>query len=828
PSTEEATKEEQPSTEEATKEEQPSTEEATKEEQPSTEEATKEEQPSTEEATKEEQPSTEEATKEEEQPSTEEATKEEQPSTEEATKEEQPTNGTFENTADISLVKDEETAATYYKEAANVSDEKSKEVIRDLDLDTENMSKEELQLALIQDLANKQKENQPLATALRAATPRDSESINVASNELTKTLAVTSDSKVIEADALKNGYIKSSTDATNAKNTLSGRAWIADKGTPATMSNGLTAVPEGTKVYLQWIDKDGAVSPTYSASTTNKLSKSGGSQVGPGAYAFDLREGWTDADGKLHKYNATNGQQYRLWIEDFETENGNTATMIRQAGGFFPGRFVDSITNSNLGQFPLIGTNMQRTGIYMGIKPNDGYMTKDRSQWIHDEQGPIKAPAVSLGAKNTVSGQVWLETGAGDHANSATGPNNNIKDPEASGYTVVMSSLTTEGAKQYKEQVESLPESERAEAAKLLLKQNPEYISETVYGETDENGKYTLRFPDGTLNTKYIYGYVMDPDGNIVNGYSSYTSPQFRAPNSNLSWTPQTAPAQNLVVNPMWYNVNFALIPSNDINLEILEFNNTDKPAVAGDEVNIDLTGTTLSPLPTHIEWRDKNGNVVQKTNDINSLEDGEQKATFIVPENAEDGDIYNAYLVVGDKDVAADSFVVKVTDARNYEPTAEEVNKDYGTPTTSDDVTGAVTVPNYPSEEEPPTITVDDPSQLPDGNTPGTTEVDVTVTYPDGTEDHVKVPVTVGDQADNDAYEPTTEEVTKDYGTPTTEEDVTGAVTVPDYPSEEEPPTITVDDPSQLPDGNTPGTTEVDVTVTYPDGTEDHVKVPV
>ena len=33
------------------------------------------------------------------------------------------------------------------------------------------------------------------------------------------------------------------------------------------------------------------------------------------------------------------------------------------------------------------------------------------------------------------------------------------------------------------------------------------------------------------------------------------------------------------------------------------------------------------------------------------------------------------------------------------------------------------------------------------------------------------------------------------------------------------------MDDPSKLPDGNTPGTTEVDVTVTYPDGTEDHIK---
>ncbi|MGX0381717.1 Rib/alpha-like domain-containing protein, partial [Staphylococcus hominis] len=149
-------------------------------------------------------------------------------------------------------------------------------------------------------------------------------------------------------------------------------------------------------------------------------------------------------------------------------------------------------------------------------------------------------------------------------------------------------------------------------------------------------------------------------------------------------------------------------------------------------------------------------------------------------------------------------------------------------TPTTEDDVTGAVTIPDYPSEKGTPTITVDDPSKLPDGKTPGTVEVPVTVTYPDGTQDHVTVPVTTNEQADNDAYDPNVEEVNKDYGTPTTEEDVTGAVTVPDYPSEKEQPVITVDNPDQLPDGNTPGTKNVDVTVTYPDGTKDHVKVPV
>src|SRR5699024_11762277 len=136
----------------------------------------------------------------------------------------------------------------------------------------------------------------------------------------------------------------------------------------------------------------------------------------------DLREAWIDANGKEHKYHAIAGQYYRLWIEDFQTPNGNNVSMLRQAGGFFPGSYVNSVSSSNLGQFPLIGTNMQRTGIYMAIDSTNGYMAADRSEWIHDELGPISAPSVDLNAKNSISGKVWLETGAGDYANSATGP----------------------------------------------------------------------------------------------------------------------------------------------------------------------------------------------------------------------------------------------------------------------------------------------------------------------------------------------------------------------------------------------------------------------
>ena len=726
---------------------------------------------------------------------------------------------------DIEDVNDKASAAAYYASVTNVSTEEAQKVVDSLELEDSEITPESFAYALAQRFADEQARDEVVATLPGTTREARSTAVTRAANEPKITAA---SKKVIEADAIKNGYINSATDATNAANTLSGRAWLVDKGIPATMANGLTPVPEGTKVYLQFMDTDGAVSPTYSASTTNKLSKVDGSQVGPGAYAFDLRQGWVDANGKLHKFSASPGQRYRIWINDFKTGNGNTASMLRVAGGFFPGTFINSTTGNNLGQFQLAGTNMQRTGIFMSIQPTNGYMTKDNKQWIHDTQEPLAAPAIVVQAKNTISGHVWLETGAGDEFNSATGPNKNLRDPVAVGYRVVMSSLTKEDGQAYKAQIERLPDAEKAAATKRLLTQHPEYISATVYGETDAEGKYTLRFPNGTLDDEHVYGYVLDKKGNIIKAYSSFTTPEFRAPNSNVSFTPQTAPAQNLVMRPMWFNVNFAVVESStDVDLNIVNYNNTDKPAVAGDKVNIDITGTQLSPLPTRIEWRDKTGRVVKNTGDITSIKDGETKGTFTVPSNVKDGDVYTAILIVADKEVAADSFVVKVTNASKYEPNVNEVTKDYGTPVTADEVTSAVTVPNFPANGKQPTITVDDPSTLPNGNTAGRTEVPVTVGYPDGTTDKVKVPVTIGKQSDASKYEPVPGKVTKDHGTPVTPEDITNAITIPNYPTDGKSPKLTFED-SQIPNGNTPGTYEIDVTVEYPDGSKDHVKVPI
>ncbi|MDK3929940.1 Rib/alpha-like domain-containing protein [Staphylococcus pseudintermedius] len=727
----------------------------------------------------------------------------------------------------------------------------------------------------------------------------------------------------ILADAIQNGYIKSVNDVTNKAHTLSGRAWMLDHGTPTTIANGLTPVPEGTKVYLRWIDQDGATSPIYTAKTTSRLSAADGNQVGPGAYAFDLRTGWIDAKGKHHVYRAVKGQYYKIWINDFRTKDGNIATMLRVAGGYVPGTYVDSVTYNNMGQFPLIGTNMQRTGIFMTTIPSEQYLIS--KHYVKDTKGAAANPAVTIIENNFVSGKVWIETGAGDYVNSATGPNHNAKDVVASGYKVVMSSLTDQGAKAYDAQVNRLPKKDRAEAARQLLIKHPEYIAATVEGITNEWGRYTLRFPKGTFNKDHLYGYVLDFDGEIVKTYSGFTSPEFRRPNYNLTVTPQTAPYYR-PIRRAWVNVNFAVIEAPQSQIEIKEFDATSNPAHRGQTATIDIIGMPKTSLLTRVQWKDSSGSIVEDSGPVFTEEEAEHIAEFVIPSSAKSGEVYTVQLVVGNHIVASDSLIVHVNEeaatyhpiypsttvesgqtvtipapknmdgkplldgttfekghhvptwalvngdgsitvkpgekvaegeydipvivtypdgskntifapvtveekqpmASQYDPITTGVSKPFGNPVMPTDVTDSIQVPNYPLEGQQLTVTVDDETQLPDGTTEGHKDIDVTVTYPDGTKDHIKVPVVTEKQPDNEKYEPTTNGITKKYGIPTTEDEVIDIVRIPYFPVDGVQPIVTVNDPRLLPNGQKEGQINVPVTVTYPDGTKDLMTVPV
>ncbi|MCG7444456.1 hypothetical protein MHJ99_10085, partial [Dermabacter vaginalis] len=569
----------------------------------------------------------------------------------------------------------------------------------------------------------------------------------------------------IKADAIESGYISKTVDTTNAPGVLSGTAQVANNnGNPSTFQSNNFPVPDGTTVYLRWFDKDGAVSPVYTAKTTSAVDTNGDGVAG-GSYAFDLRvnekgelekdakgkvvAGWKDHSGKRHAYTASAGQYYRLWIPEYkDPETGNTVTMIRQNGGFFPGSFVNSVTDSNLGQFPLIGTNMQKTGVLMAERA-EGYMTRPRSEWVEDTAGPIANPALVTGFteadKSSISGQVWLETGAGDRANSATGPvNNGDADPDAKGYRVVISKLTDEGIAAYNDQVASLDDSKKAAATKRLLTDHPEYIAFTRYATTDANGRYTVRVPKGAIaqgavtKDKGFYMFVENDKGEKLQTYSSWINPEYRS-NEKTNWAAQAASLKGGLGNT--YNVNFAIIPTTQMKLDIPNFDTIANPAKVGDTAEIKLDGVALSPLKNKIVWTDSKGKVLKTCDNLTSMTEAE-KCTFTVPEGMPSGEIVRATLYADTNAVAADSFIVDndprwADSAKTPEKTAVTIKNDGGpvvdgtkigtvegpgTATLNDD--GSITV--TPNDTAKPGDTITVPVVAPDGKVIDTITVTV------------------------------------------------------------------------------------------------------
>ena len=123
-------------------------------------------------------------------------------------------------------------------------------------------------------------------------------------------------------------------------------------------------------------------------------------------------------------------------------------------------------------------------------------------------------------------------------------------------------------------------------------------------------------------------------------------------------------------------------------------------------------------------------------------------------------------------------------------------------------------------------TVTIDNNDTIPDGTQPGDFNIPVTITYKDGSKSRATVKVTVG-KPQSETHTPNVDgEITKKYGeSGPSESEIIAKVTVPNKPNDT---TITVDG-DQIPiDTTTPGKVNVKVTVKYPDGSENHVEVPV
>ena len=645
--------------------------------------------------------------------------------------------------------------------------------------------------------------------------------------------ASTSNSNIINVDAIESGKITSGRQFQTTPGIVSGWLDVAtNRYTPGI--NGSETALNGYKVYLQWMDEDGITSPVYEA-MTHDIGGTRAGQGGNGVYAFDIGEGWTDATGKLHKpaFQSVGSQRYKLWLAPGQTSsNGNEYFTYRKQPGNSTGFSGATLAT---GEFVLAGHSIQRTAIYVYEKPNNVTMTTPENEWKYDDEGPDNNPSylpdgVNKKHRNAVSGQVWWETSrAGTGFPDSAGERfvNQTLEEAKTGFRVVTSVLTAEGGQAMSATNDIKDVNERIRQQQEILAANPQYIQQTVVAPiVGERGRYTARFDD-KFDLNYMYQYVIDGDGQVVPGYTGYSSPVFTHPKDYAS-------SAAFIANKNYaYNVHFALVADPaKYNIDITNYDAVNNIAKPGATAISDVFSMFYPGEETEIVWIDStDGSPVELSRTkVNNLDEARSAAQLTVPDDFEGRKIYTVQLVVNGNIIAADSFAAdsELADNEAYEPEVTPVEKDYGEATTTDEVTSAVTVPNFPAEGDQPVITVDDPSQLPDGKTPGEYEVDVTVTYPDGTTDTVKVPVTVGEQAQNEAYEPEVTPVEKDYGQATTADDVTSSVTVPNFPTEGDQPVITVDEPSQLPDGTTPGEYLVDVTVTYPDGTTDKVQVPV
>uniref|UniRef100_UPI0015CEFC7C YSIRK-type signal peptide-containing protein n=1 Tax=Nosocomiicoccus ampullae TaxID=489910 RepID=UPI0015CEFC7C len=509
-----------------------------------------------------------------------------------------------------------------------------------------------------------------------------------------------SDSQFIDADAIASGKIKKGSDFQTTPGIVSGWLDVAtDNYTPGI--NGSETPLNNYKVYLQWMDKDGTVSPVYE-SYTHDLGGTRAGQGGNGVYAFDIGEGWVDANGKLHKpeFQSVSKQKYKLWLAPGQTStNGNEYFTYRKQPGNSTG-FSGAVVAT--GEFILAGHSMQRTAIFVYEKPTNVTMTTPETEWKYDEKGPDSNPSylpdsVNKKHKYAVSGQVWWETStSGTTYPVSTGESfvNQTLEESATGFRVVSSVLTAEGAQALSATNNISNVNERIKQQQAILANNPQYIQQTVVAPiVGDRGRYTARF-DEKIDARYMYQYVIDSEGRIVPAYTAYTSPVFTSPNSFADSTPAI-----MLGNTYVYNSHFALVADPSVyNIDITNYDAVNKVARPNDTAVSDVTSMYYPGETTEIVWLDSTGNELSRTT-VNNKEEAEAAAQFTVPTDITERKIYTVQLVVNGNIIAADSFAADPTPKQNeeYEPGYED-----GSGKPGEDVT--VEAPEFKDKDGNPT----------------------------------------------------------------------------------------------------------------------------
>ena len=474
--------------------------------------------------------------------------------------------------------------------------------------------------------------------------------------------------EIINADAIANGSITHAKDlaaAAEHKHTLHGWAFSTPNDSLVAIPNELrkkgTPVPDGTTIYAQYREKDGTLSPVYSAKTHTL---EGGINGGEGVYVFEFPT-YVDEDGNEHDFGYV-GQQVRVWAENYTDENGVRHVATAGAPGNVPGEFGRVAIGSNGSLHNPAAHSVTNTYVGFVSQPN-GNFGGNPADVIVDERGPLGKDAnTNSDAVNdhSISGNVFYNTeeSGGDIINIANGDG---AEP-LEGYTVKVATLTDEGARANEELKASNDPSEWPRLTQELIASNPEYVSAVVSAQTDENGDYTVRFPQNLqFNSEHLYAWVEDPSGSVVPTVSAFQQPYFTNPlEASTAVTPRitgaSTPKKAAHLDDSLINIHFAVAAVDDIrDFSFVDADDEDNPAEIGDEVELNLDAALVPGGDYKVEIS-RNGDEPFEVLEGDDVHHGDI-ATVTVPEDAEDGDTFTATLFRDGQPVGKTSFTVSV-----------------------------------------------------------------------------------------------------------------------------------------------------------------------
>ena len=429
---------------------------------------------------------------------------------------------------------------------------------------------------------------------------------------------------------------------------VAGHAVVLSHSTAVKAGN--TAVPEGTKVYLRWTDKDGKTSPIYVTQTHN-----GFKGARDGAYVFSIPR-WVDSSSTPHYFlpGVKNQPKIKIWFEPYtDAVTGKQVVMTRDALSRWgnPSLVDTGYRDQNKTGATYLDLQYINNVMLGGYQMPAKYMTADTQKESTSTWGQWD----SSDKRNSVQGTVWIEnTGS----LGGSGPIFDSKDTSAQNFRVVMSALAPQCQKQAAD-IAKKPAGDWTKLTKEMLKDS-KCIAETVYATTDAQGRYSIKFSSDQVfnHGKTLYGYVEDPQGRVLPSYSMFADNVFNSPDQNAGMAAPGAVPYTPSAGNYYNNVHFAVVPYYGLGLTLdkHEVNNKITP------VTPSLSGHSFSPAGNTIIWTDEDGTRVKVCKGI-TASGTVNDCALTVPDGATSGDVFAATLYYGDNAVDADSFVYVVGD---------------------------------------------------------------------------------------------------------------------------------------------------------------------